>query len=158
MVKFVQCSSLALQSLYAFSAFAPTFFFSLFGKILANFCAGVRRKMNKDGVKIAGPESPKMGNGKTQHCSIPPPCLHLSKTLSQNIFHICCGMCTTLNISIVDCWLCISENVCDPVDPWWIPPSSTPAPRAKKRVFRTKHCQRHYGPRRWLLWPVILVW
>ena len=21
-----------------------------------------------------------------------------------------------------------------------------------------KHCQRHYGPRRWLLWPVILVW
>ena len=22
----------------------------------------------------------------------------------------------------------------------------------------TKHCQRHYGPRHWLLWPVILVW
>ena len=22
----------------------------------------------------------------------------------------------------------------------------------------TKHCQRHYGPRRWLLWPVSLVW
>ena len=21
-----------------------------------------------------------------------------------------------------------------------------------------KHCQRHYGPRRWLLWPVNLVW
>ena len=21
-----------------------------------------------------------------------------------------------------------------------------------------KHCQRHYGPRGWLLWPVILVW
>ena len=21
-----------------------------------------------------------------------------------------------------------------------------------------KHCQRHYGPRRWLLWPVSLVW
>ena len=21
-----------------------------------------------------------------------------------------------------------------------------------------KHCQRHYGPRSWLLWPVILVW
>ena len=21
-----------------------------------------------------------------------------------------------------------------------------------------KHCQRHYGPRCWLLWPVILVW
>ena len=21
-----------------------------------------------------------------------------------------------------------------------------------------KHCQRHYGPRRWLLWPVVLVW
>ena len=21
-----------------------------------------------------------------------------------------------------------------------------------------KHCQRHYGPRRWLLWPVILIW
>ena len=21
-----------------------------------------------------------------------------------------------------------------------------------------KHCQRHYGPRRWLLWPLILVW
>jgi len=21
-----------------------------------------------------------------------------------------------------------------------------------------KHCQRHYRPRRWLLWPVILVW
>ena len=78
-------------------------FLPMFGKILANFCSGVRRKMNKDGVKIAGPESPKMGNGKTQHCSIPPPCLHLSKTLSQNIFHICCGMCTTLNISIVDC-------------------------------------------------------
>ena len=25
-------------------------------------------------------------------------------------------------------------------------------------THRTKHCQRHYGPRRWLLWPVILVW
>ena len=73
--------------------------------------------MNKDGVKIAGPESPKMGNGKTQHCSIPPPCLHLSKTLSQNIFHICCSMCTTLNTSIVDCSLCISENVCNVIDP-----------------------------------------
>ena len=24
--------------------------------------------------------------------------------------------------------------------------------------FTFKHCQRHYGPRRWLLWPVILVW
>ena len=23
--------------------------------------------------------------------------------------------------------------------------------------FLNKHCQRHYGPRRWLLWPVILV-
>ena len=22
---------------------------------------------------------------------------------------------------------------------------------------KDKHCQRHYGPRRWLLWPVILV-
>ena len=21
-----------------------------------------------------------------------------------------------------------------------------------------KHCQRHYGPRCWLLWPIILVW
>ena len=29
---------------------------------------------------------------------------------------------------------------------------STEANRLKK------HCQRHYGPRRWLLWPVILVW
>ena len=25
------------------------------------------------------------------------------------------------------------------------------------RAFYAKHCQRHYGPRRWLLWPVILV-
>ena len=24
--------------------------------------------------------------------------------------------------------------------------------------FILKHCQRHYGPRCWLLWPVILVW
>ena len=32
----------------------PTFFLELFGKILANFCAGVRRKMNKDGARIAG--------------------------------------------------------------------------------------------------------
>ena len=24
--------------------------------------------------------------------------------------------------------------------------------------LKNKHCQRHYGPRRWLLWPVILVW
>ena len=24
--------------------------------------------------------------------------------------------------------------------------------------LKPKHCQRHYGPRRWLLWPVILVW
>ena len=23
---------------------------------------------------------------------------------------------------------------------------------------KIKHCQRHYGPRRWLRWPVILVW
>ena len=23
--------------------------------------------------------------------------------------------------------------------------------------LKIKHCQRHYGPRRWLLWPVILV-
>ena len=28
---------------------------------------------------------------------------------------------------------------------------------SKKKVKR-KHCQRHYGPRRRLLWPVILVW
>ena len=31
-----------------------------------------------------------------------------------------------------------------------------------KKVMLTwilnKHCQRHYGPRRWLLWPVILMW
>ena len=25
-------------------------------------------------------------------------------------------------------------------------------------IVEDKHCQRHYGPRRWLLWPVILVW
>ena len=25
-------------------------------------------------------------------------------------------------------------------------------------VSNKKHCQRHYGPRCWLLWPVILVW
>ena len=28
---------------------------------------------------------------------------------------------------------------------------------ARKTVFQNKHCQRHYGPRRWLLCPVILV-
>ena len=26
------------------------------------------------------------------------------------------------------------------------------------RDWDWKHCQRHYGPRRWLLWPVIFVW
>ena len=31
------------------------------------------------------------------------------------------------------------------------------AGRCIRNVVR-KHCQRHYGPRRWLLWPVILVW
>ena len=29
---------------------------------------------------------------------------------------------------------------------------------ALKALVSFKHCQRHYGPRRWLLWPVILVW
>ena len=28
----------------------------------------------------------------------------------------------------------------------------------KKWKVKIKHCQRHYEPRRWLLWPVILVW
>ena len=28
----------------------------------------------------------------------------------------------------------------------------------KIQNIHSKHCQRHYGPRRWLLWPVILVW
>ena len=27
-----------------------------------------------------------------------------------------------------------------------------------KKLMSNEHCQRHYGPRRWLLWPVILVW
>ena len=29
---------------------------------------------------------------------------------------------------------------------------------ARAAIWRRKHCQRHYGPRCWLLWPVILVW
>ena len=27
---------------------------------------------------------------------------------------------------------------------------------AKSSLYKLKHCQRHYGPRCWLLWPVIL--
>ena len=30
--------------------------------------------------------------------------------------------------------------------------------RQNRNVFNYKHCQRHYGPRRWQLQPVILVW
>ena len=29
---------------------------------------------------------------------------------------------------------------------------------AMAKVRNEKHCQRRYRPRRWLLWPVILVW
>ena len=34
----------------------------------------------------------------------------------------------------------------------------SPLWKLSKASFKMKHCQRHYGPRRWLLWPVILVW
>ena len=33
-----------------------------------------------------------------------------------------------------------------------------PLKKGKWKHILKKHCQRHYGPRRWLLWPVILVW
>ena len=36
-----------------------------------------------------------------------------------------------------------TQQIRTPVNPCW-------------RVDKMKHCQRHYGPRRWLLWPIIL--
>ena len=35
-----------------------------------------------------------------------------------------------------------TQQIRTPVNPCW-------------RVDKMKHCQRHYGPRRWLLWPII---
>ena len=50
--------------------------------------------------------------------------------------------CVGVVLSCVEVIRCLEKTKHHSEEKWWI----------------KKHCQRHYGPRRWLLWPVILVW
>ena len=41
---------------------------------------------------------------------------------------------------------------------YWSEQDSQRLRNCERERYLRKHCQRHYGPNHWLLWPVILMW